>query len=362
MRTNLKKRLAVFLTILFVLPTILEVLPQTATVTQAASKTQMYWSVMYTGQGTVNISVETGKAFYIGDYVSIYTGDKSSVASMEKAAYSSSNKAVASVTDKGYVTTRSAGDTKITVKYKGKMLTCKLTVVKAGEISGKSEYKNVSKLKKLADGLAAKIPSTVTTKNAYDFNKIYQNYIDKVSSTMSGISRDGVGNATYSSDSGRSGCELVVPEAGRGNYARTMLYNYADKYNPVSTISSKALKLKSVSSTTKKITVNFKSPVTTEHIYAANINDSYINEKPAKTKASALIAIYDKTDGDVFYTGFMQLKKGSKQAVIVLKDGYSKKVNGEWKYVYKTLSLKKGHTYQIGNKLWWGKGKTFTVK
>ena len=51
MRTNFKKRLAVFLTILFVLPTILEVLPQTATVTQAASKTQMYWSVMYTGPG-----------------------------------------------------------------------------------------------------------------------------------------------------------------------------------------------------------------------------------------------------------------------------------------------------------------------
>lgn len=71
MRQMLKRRIAIMLSMLFVLPNVIGLLPIATLQTEAAKMGDLSWS-MYSD----TILVEEGKSFYVGDYVNTYTAGK----------------------------------------------------------------------------------------------------------------------------------------------------------------------------------------------------------------------------------------------------------------------------------------------
>lgn len=361
MKGYAKIRLAVFLCIMMVLPSIVSLLPMTATETSAATKTSLSWFYDIKQHEDVPIQVEKGAKFYIGDYAYIDQGGTFGTASMfSKAKYSSSQKSVASVNSKGYFTAKKPGTTTITIKYKGVSVSHEFTVVEKGTWEQTSSVKG---LKKAANKMKSSIPKKITASNAFKYTKTRNTYIKSAGKyandiTSSGFLKEEIKTEYGSYTSGS--CKLAVPEAGRYYYLDYVLYRYGTKNSPTSTRSSKTLKISSVSANTKQITVNLKSEVTAEHVLATNIEYSFYNESPSKKKAVTYVSVYDVT-ADKYYTGLATVTKGSKTIKIKLieyKWDDSKKVS-----VKVTVQLQKGHTYKIGDKKTsWGNGKTVKVK
>lgn len=352
MRESMKKRLAVFLTLLMILPAIAAVLPMTATEVQAAA-VSMWWDV--TGSGTQTIKVEKGQKFYVGDYVAVYEGaGEKETASMKKASYSSSKTSVATVNSKGYFTAKKTGSTTITVKYKGQKIKCKFQVVAAGSFKNS---KAASGLKKKAAALAKSIPSKVSTKNGFDLVKkrnAYQAAADEVDSDISfeGFLKENVTSSYYKEATSK----LAVPQAGRYLTICAMLNNYGTQNSPTSTRSARVMKISSASATAKTITVKLKKNIDTAQILAAQIQEKDANAKvTGKTKANIRLYIYNTKTNEMVY-GLGVIQKGSKTMKITPQ-----------KYVYNNglsyvnTTLEKG-TYRLGSKTDWTKGKTVTVK
>ncbi|MBE5881367.1 MAG: hypothetical protein E7289_03490 [Lachnospiraceae bacterium] len=358
MKSYAKIRLAVFLCIMMVLPSVVSVLPMTAQETSAAQALYVNWDYNISKHQNTYIQIEKGAKFYIGDYVYITDGDNSGTATMfSKAKYSSSKKSVATVNSKGLLTAKKTGTTVIKVKYKGKTLSQKFKVVKAGSLSKGDAAKG---LQKAADKLKASLPSKVTTSTALKYTKRKSNYITAAGKYASDITSSGFlmeevisGNYSYTTSSPK----LAVPDAGRANYLDYVLYKYSKKNSPTSTSSSKMIKISSVSATTKEITIKIKKAITTEQILAANIENSSYNKSPNKKSAVIYVSVYDKT-AEEFYVGHGTIKKGSK--TIKVKLTKNEVNNGIWSTVDK--KLKKGHTYVLGNEMSWEKGKKVKVK
>lgn len=360
MRESMKKRLAVFLTLLMILPAIMAVLPMTSTEVQAAS-VSMYWSVA--GYGKQTIQVEKGQKFYVGDYVGIYVDGVSNTASMVKASYSSSKKSVATVNSKGYFTAKSKGTTTISVKYKGTKTTCKFQVVPAGSFKSS---KAVSTVKSKASALAKSIPSKVTTKNGFDLLKKFRDYNAagmKVSSEINsnnGFLRKKV-PTTYGY-SYEDTPKLAVPQAGRYMTLGSMLSAYNSKNGPTSTRSAKVMKIASVSADTSAITVKLKKSIGTEQILSAQIGSRYDTrlENKGKTKAQFQMNLQN-TKTNEWISAVATIQKGSKTLKIVPKKKELVQEGTSYVAKYVNTKLEKG-TYRLGSKTDWTKGKTVTVK
>lgn len=359
MKPYTKIRLAVFLCIVMVLPSILSVLPMTAQEVTAAQPLYVSWSYDVERLANTTVDIEKGTKFYVGDYAYISDGDTTGTATLfSKAKYSSGKKSVASVNSKGLLTAKNTGTTTIKIKYKGKTISQKFRVVKKGSFSNASSAK---KLQKVADKVKSSMPSKITKSNALKYTKIKNNYISQAGNFSSDITSAGFlyelkkdGNYSYTTVSAK----LAVPDAGRYNTLSQLLYRYSAKNSPTSTSSSKALKIASASATTKQIKIKLKKAVTTEHILAANIDNSSYNSTPGKKQANIYVYICDKTTNEVLY-GVGTITKGSKVVTVKIKE--SKWVDGN--YVTTDVKLKKGHTYEIGAKdLVWGNGKTVKVK
>lgn len=373
----MKIRLAVFLSIMLVLPTIISVLPMTATEVSAATKgVSLSWEWQYYNTDNEPIQVENGQKFYIGDYVSVC--DYSSpgvygVASMQKATYSSSNQSVATVKSNGYLTAKKEGLTTITVKCKGKKLTTKLEVVPAGTF-GKS--KAITGLKKQAEKLAKKIPSKITTENGFSLYKAesdYISYANKVSDTLVSFGMlkeettdthsftDADGRTyTYTSKYIAPKNKLVVPQAGRYLCLSKMFFAYGRVNSPTSTLPAKMMKVKSISATTSNITVKIKQKLTENQILGARLygGSNWNGKLKDKKTAYDSEAIYDANTKE--YLGFVkvEMKKGSNTLKLTpMKYEYN---NGKGSYV--KIKLTKGKSYQLGSKGTWGKGTIFNVK
>lgn len=375
MRESMKKRLAVFLALIMILPAIMAVLPMTSTEVQAAS-VSMYWNV--TGNGSQTIQVEKGQKFYVGDYVSIYINGVYNTASMVKASYSTSKKSVATVNSKGYFTAKSKGTTTISVKYKGKKTTCKFQVVPAGSFKSS---KAVSTVKSKASALAKSIPSKVTTKNGFDLLKKAKDYNAAITGninitqeiSMRGFLKEEKKNqSTYTYDgktytttytSYVETTKLAVPQAGRDYTLSYMLSVYADKNSPTSTRSAKGMKIASVSAKASAITIKLKKSIGgTEQILGAQIDSRYQTalKNSGKTKAQISVSMQNTKTNEWFY-GVGTLQKGSKTLKLVPKEYTSVKEGSSYVTKYITTKLKKG-TYRLGSKNEWTKGKTITIK
>ena len=346
MKENMKKRLAVFLCILFVLPAIMAVLPQTAQEVQAA-KASVSWNGSFSYlKGKV--TVETGAAFYIGDYASVHEPSISYTVSMLKASYSTDNKGVASVNNKGYVTAKKPGSAKIKIKCKGKSLVCTLTVVEAGSFETKSAYK---KLEKAVKPIEKNMPSKITTNNGFRFAKIKNKYKEVAESVEFDITDDGFIAI------GESYVDLVptnmlaVPKAGRIHTLERKLNRYAESISPFSTTSSKVLKIASVSANADKVTITLERAASKEQVIAAMISS---NIPPENNKVYFRISIYNKKNWQIL-SGIACMKAGSRTVTIVPWEYNNKKE----KYV--KVKLKKNTTYRLESINDWTQGKTFKI-
>lgn len=347
MITNMKKRLAVYLAVLMMLPAVVAALPMALTEVSAASNSSLYWNLPY---NIKEMKVEKGQDFYVGDYVNAYTyGAKawSGTASQIKAKYSSSKKAVATVNSKGYFQAKKTGTTTITVSYGGKKLSMKFTVVPAKSLEASGSVSNISNK---AAAIAKKIPSKITAKNGFQMLKLVTDFEAAING-QSAISNRGILRSNYS-----EGDKLIVPKAGRYLALKAMLTAFGTKNNPTSTRSAKVMKIKSVSATPKAITVKLQKKLDATQILAARILNSYQNTQTSgASKAYIHVNVYDTTKSHL-YSGQAELKKGSSTLKITLQQ-YSYSDSKP-----KALTLQKGHTYQLESKPYWTKGKTVKVK
>ncbi len=361
MKRTMKTRLAVFLSILLILPTILSALPMTSTSVSAAENVNMSWVWQYANTKKEAIQVEVGQKFYVGDYANVNYSSKNdcgyAMASMVKASYASSKTSVATVNKDGYMTTKKTGTTTITIKYKGQKLSAKFKIVPAGTF-GNAEA--IDGLRKEADKLAKKIPSKITTKNGFSLCKLkadYENYLSEVDDALDVLDNKGMlkedVKTTYTSN-GKTYTytyksvknKIAVPQAGRYQCLSTMLYGYGWKNSPTSTVPSKMMKVKSISATKNTITVKIKKKLTTAQILGARAYGGYMNKDLSDKKtAYSTEALFDAKNNYIGYVK-VQMKKGSNTL----------------KLTPQNVKLTKGKKYRLGSKYSWGKGKTFVVK
>lgn len=363
MKNGIKRRIAVFLIILLVLPAVLSVLPMTAITAQAEETAYLNWSYL-TDAGKSTIQIECGQQFYVGDfaYVNDYAAETTGTASNYPVTYTSSKKKVASVDEKGYLTAKKKGTTKITIAYKNQTISCKFKVVEAGSLSTTADVVNVQAI---AAELAGSVPPKVTTANGYKLIQKTIKYEDQRQEYATVVSMNGflmeksvVAEGTVTQT--KVSTKLVVPQMGRYRYLMNLLYDYEEKNSPVSTRSAKVLKIASAKANTKNITLTVKKKISAAQMLSAQISQSsYYNVTPALTKKKAVIRI-NITDLDTSekYIGFMTLQKGTKKIKIVPKKSIYE--NGVTKYI--TIRLDKGHTYRLDSTVGWTKGKTVKVK
>ena len=363
MKQMLKRRIAIMLSLLFVLPNVIGLLPMATLQTEAASIGNLNWN-FYKSEA---VQVEEGKAFYVGDYVSTYTTGKVYkyyTASMLKASYKSSDATVATVDNKGYMTALKPGKTTITVSYKGK------TASKEFEVVEKETFGVIDEAIKLtaaAQKLPLEMPSSITTKNGLKYVKALSAYVKVEESVKTKISTDGllkkeVKIGTYTDYATTN--QLVVPEAGRRHTLNRLLSTYETKNSPTSTRSAKVLKLSSASASAKKntITLNLKKKVSKEQIISAKILEEVIYKDVLKAsklndkQAYVRVTVYNKNN---YYTGVAKITQGKKTATMqIYKTKYE---NG--KDTYKKQKIKKGQTYTLGHKAFeWAKGKKVKAK
>ncbi len=296
------------------------------------------------GKGTV----ETGAAFYIGDYASVHEPSVSYTVSMLKASYSTDNKGVASVNNKGYVTAKKPGSAKIKIKCKGKSLVCTLTVVETGSFETKSAYK---KLEKAVKPIEKNMPSKITTNNGFRFAKIKNKYKEVAESVEFDITDDGFIAI------GESYADLVptnmlaVPKAGRIHTLERKLNRYAESISPFSTTSSKVLKIASVSANANKATITLERAASKEQVIAAMISSGI---PPENNKAYFRIYIFSKRKPQII-SGLACIKAGSRTITVIPRNYDSKKE----KYV--KVKLKKNTTYRLESINDWTQGKTFKI-
>ncbi len=360
MKQNNKIRLAIFMCIMLVLPTIVSVLPMTSQEVSASEEVYLSWFYDVSRHEGKPIQIEKGAKFYVGDYAYIGDGDTyGTVTLFSKAKYSSNKKSVISVSSKGLLTAKKTGTATIKIKYKGKTISQRFKVVGKGTLTKSAAAKA---LQKAATNIKKSMPSKITKSNAMKYTKMKKNYITAAGKhsfdiTQLGFITEDVKSGNYSYKA--SSVKLAVPDAGRYSTMDYMLYRYAEKNSPTSTRSSKAMKISSISASTKQINVKLKKAVSLDHILAANIDNYYLNKESLNRKTAFInVYILDKTTSTVL-DGTGTITKGSK--TVTVKVTTSSWVDGN--YVTTPVKLKKGHVYEIGAKdLRWGNGKTFKVK
>ena len=347
MKQMLKRRIAIMLSLLFVLPNVLGVLPMATLETKAEeSSFDMWWRVISDSM----IFIEEGKGFYLGDYITIQKENEyidwmthlRITASMEKVKYYSSDPEVATIDSNGFMQTLKPGYTTITVTYKDALLCKMFEVVEKGTIVNTQD---INKLSKAAKKLSANMPSKITAKNGFNCIKLYDDFVKVEKKVEKSIYYGKKGGTQY----------LVVPEAGRGFTLQCMLWQYSCNNSPVSTRSAKLLKTSSISASSKKnaITVKFKKKVTKAQILAKRINgdnicrNSYSDREPSsqyklpKNQAYIQSSVYDLTTG-IEYKGIAKITQGKKTATMYI---YTRNKS-------KRAKLKKGHTYRLGSIEW----------
>ncbi|MDO5425987.1 MAG: Ig-like domain-containing protein [Eubacteriales bacterium] len=322
MREMIKKKIALYLAVLLMLPAVLGALPMR---TEAATE--------LSDMGVV-LQIEAGQEFYIGDYINVEKGSYRGMLSMYGGTYTTNKSSVASVEKKtGLVKAKKAGKATITAKYAGKSVKISLEVVKKGALGTTTTYKKINQAaNKVAK--AAKDDQTEALWNCRAYLKAISDYAEK--------------GDTYIANNGvvwKDGKAMLVCPMG-GRYMA--LY---EAYTPLSTRSAKAFKPSKVTASVKKntITVTLKDKVTETQLAVLYALDE---KSTSKTKATfTCYGLYDAT-AEKSYRGEVSVKKGSKEMTIKLVNGGTGK----------RVKLVKGHKYKLMSKQEWLLGKTVTAK
>lgn len=311
----IKRRLAVFLSVLVAFTTIFVVIP---TESVQAATLDVYWI-----GNPKEVQVQKGaRDVYVGDYAYAYsyTPGKDSkeygyLSMNSGVTYSSSNKSVAKVDSKtGKLTTKKNGTTTITIKFKGKTVKTKVKVVSSLS-SARTKVANLEKQEAAAKKFVkAYGKGKITTKNRYELLSLYAK-----------CRESGYCGGTYTEyKNGGAYASIVSPICGRSNAMRNAFYEYAQKQTPFSTRSSKCLKVKSVSGSGKKVTLNLTSKITADQMFGASADKVSWEGKYSgnKNKIECRFSVYDDKYQTIYGTGV--IKKGSNKIVITLEKSLTK--------------------------------------
>lgn len=332
-----KRRLSVFLCLLFVIPGVLGAIPQAKLEVQAASKWKLYF------QSNNFEMTKNTKGFYVGDYVVAeygrYPNNTSGYLSMKKgASYKSSNPGVASINKtSGLVKPKKTGTTQITVSYKGVSKTCTLKIVSN---LGVKIPKGMKSLEKKANALVKAFGKGITKSNRYQAvsaNNQYKMLYEEVQSKNDKTNKD-----TYFSE--ETGCvyklhpdfafQVCMPALMSAHVrSYTLDTYYVGARNPIGTGGGKFFKIKSASGKGRQVTANLEKKVSEDQIFGlkAVVSGKYFDTKIVKNnRAEFPLYIRDKETGHRYYA-IATATKGSKKLSIKLQSG----------------KLKKGGSYQI---------------
>ena len=347
---NLKKRIAVFLCLLLVFPTLFESLPGLTLEANAASNnrlnTTLPWYVYTrTGEtnssykGTQDLMLEVGQEIDFSSYIywynqSNYSSKYLSTLSGEK--YTTSNKNVVSITKSGVVTAKKEGTAKITVKFKNQGLKVNIKVVSKKYTNNKKiaslnsdidkAWKNYGKKNITAKNITTLYNELVKIrKTALECNKILNSTSNYPSILSSYVSiREGYNYNYY-----------VFINYGKYNQLSQKFYEFAGskKNSIIATISSKNLTAKSVKVDGKKLTVNLNKKLTTAHLTTVAYFGSMDSQITSKSGLKINYSIYKgnglkvttfDTKGKEVMTGTVTLKPGNKTIAIKMKKKLAK--------------------------------------
>lgn len=360
MLKKLKTRLALLLCILLTMPTVISALPMaTLQTVTAATSGYFYWgsgpvSTIIDGVSGVEMQVETGQKFHLGQMVYSSDTDYKYLSDVPGETYKSSNAGVVKVTAAGEVTAIKPGTAVIDIIYKGSIIKCKLIVAKKGAFgSNKPMY---SKLKKQAQEVVKTYGTKVTAQNRYKISQAlteYYNLKNAVNISYNGFLTEEAKKDygyTYTTTTNK----LIIPEMLQVQKVENQLYDYVNKNNPIGTVSSKWLKISSISAKkdSDTFTINLKKKISSTDIFAIKYyysSDSYME---TGKKAVYRIMLKDTKTGYDYY-GNVVATEGSKKLTVTMD----------------YLKLKKGRTYRLyatdkltNQKYGWTAGKTIKVK
>ncbi len=345
---NLKKRIAVFLCLLLVLPTLLQSLPGLTLEANAASSnrlnTSLSWSV-YTRigeenssyMGTQELILEVGQEIDFSSYFYWYNSSNYSSKNLSQVSgetYSSSSKSVASITKAGVLTAKKQGSTTITVKYKNQGIKVNIKVTAKKYTQNKKIASLNSAIEKTWKKYGKK---TITAKNVTAL------YNEMVKIKKTALECNKILNSTSSYPTILSSTVYIQEDYsyhvlinyGYYNQLSQKLYGFTSskKNSVIATISTKNLTAKSVKVSGKNLTVNLNKKLTTAHLVtvaAYGTADSQITSKSGLTinysiyKGKNLKVTTFETKGKEVMTGTVTLKPGSKTIAVKMKKKLAK--------------------------------------
>ncbi len=345
---RMKKRIALYLSMILAVLAALECLPMTTKEVQAAYVDyDLYWTSGIVTDWDADeqyFQMEAKMSVSLADLLEVdkYTDNGYSTPSLAKLSgvtYESTNPSVASVSAKGLLTAKAPGETVLTIRFKDEEKSCKVIVVKAGGLGSGSA--GVKKIDSLAKKVVKAYNNKITMKNAY---KVQQTLCDfDIASSKSKTMSSYCYGFRYdkNEDTGR----LVSTACLKIREIWEELYEFANKENPLGTCPAKIFMVSSVSAKKGKdtFTVNLKKKVTDRQIFALKMEgkDTYFEDDK---KAKCEIAVVDKSTGREYW-GVATVKEGSKKFTV------------EMDY----LKLKAKRTYLLAG-VSSGKGKTFKAK
>lgn len=345
---NLKKRIAVFLCLLLVLPTLLQSLPGLTLEANAAGNTKLTtslpWSV-YTklGEenffgGTYDLTLEVGQEIDFSSYFFMqadYTSVSLSKINGEK--YSSSNKKVASITKSGVLTAKKEGKTYITVKYKGQSIKVNIKVVTKKYTENKKIEKLNSSIEKAWKKYGKK---KITAKNVTDLyndmHKIKKNAreCDKLLGAKNTFSNSpAILSYTVFAEKDFNYYILVDYEKYKTLSQELNEFCSSKKNSIVATVSTKNLSAKSVKVNGKKLTVNLNKKLTTAHMIPVAVLGNNKGQITSKSGLKIEYSIYEGSNlnvntferyGKEVMAGTVTLKPGNKTITVTMKHKLAK--------------------------------------
>lgn len=360
--TTFKKRIAVFLCLALVLPSIIGCLPTNTIVSQAAESDSVFLSAAYYCMSTWNedkgeyeytLTLEAGQTVKMGYLFTTYGAEYNRLSDVTGDKYTSSKPKVATVgKTSGKLTAKTKGTTTITIRYKGAKITCKVKVVKKNGFG--VAWKKKSKIKSIISQINKIYTGKITASNQYKLRELLQK-LGNYSNDEFGL-YDGFVYIPYDGTSYDYGTtdKLAIPEWAEVDYLNNKITDYVDANNPLSTESSACFKIKSVSAKANKqtFTVNVKSKVTSANIFAIKYREAR-DYWISKSDYAVFDIVLQDTKTNRYYHGRATATKGSSK--ITVNMDYLKLIKNR---KYKLIAANAYYQPSKG----WTKGYTFTAK
>ena len=274
-----KKRLLVFLCVILVVPSLLQVLP-TSTISQVEAGATMWGTYALQRDFRTNkvlpVTVEVGEKVNLS-YFFMCAGSNSkawSLAEEKKGVrYSSSKPSVVSVNKEGLINPMKTGSAPISITFIGKTESVPIKVVKKGKLklsSFKKQEKSAKEFLKVCD-------KKITSKNQYEILKKYLTFRDCCGAgyeLRNKIDENGLKVEKSKNPNGPSYVTknvILAPNVAKAKVKSMKVLDYFKKRSPVGTNTSKWFKVKKVNvpnpgATT--FTIALKNKVTASQLYS----------------------------------------------------------------------------------------------